>query len=159
MMSPSVISGYGSAFRMPTEACRVALKRGVTRPANGYHQHQLRRTRVAHRRHMANEGMRRLLTHIRVVHAEVHGDYDGRASGASCISGICGLASSALSGCLMSLAMWSINALPPITRIRHANKQGRAAVLVVDLHGCALFHHQKELRIAYCFSTCRLQSE
>jgi transposase InsO family protein len=47
--------------------CRVL---GVS--ATGYHQHRVRRAKIAHRRHMTDEA---LLAHIRVVHAETRGAY------------------------------------------------------------------------------------
>jgi putative transposase len=47
--------------------CRVL---GVS--ATGYHQHRVRRTRIAQRRHMTDEA---LLVHIRAVHAETRGAY------------------------------------------------------------------------------------
>lgn len=47
--------------------CRVL---GVS--ATGYHQHRLRRARIAQRRHMTDEA---LLAHVRAVHAETRGAY------------------------------------------------------------------------------------
>jgi putative transposase len=47
--------------------CRVL---GVS--ATGYHQHRVRRTRIAQRRHQTDEA---LLVHIRAVHAETRGAY------------------------------------------------------------------------------------
>jgi hypothetical protein len=47
--------------------CRVL---GVS--ATGYHQHRLRRTRIAQRRHMTDGA---LLAHIRAAHAEMRGVY------------------------------------------------------------------------------------
>ena len=40
--------------------------------ATGYHQHRLRRARIAERRHLTDEA---LLVHIRAVHAETRGAY------------------------------------------------------------------------------------
>jgi putative transposase len=40
--------------------------------ATGYHQHRVRRTRIAQRRRLTDEA---LLVHIRAVHAETRGAY------------------------------------------------------------------------------------
>lgn len=65
-MKYAFIDRYRSVWPVCVQ-CRVL---GVS--ATGYHQHRVRRARIAERRHLTDEA---LLVHIRAVHAEMRGAY------------------------------------------------------------------------------------